>query len=66
MPAKEKKLCAPKETLSSLLSLGEKFAQSMKKQAQDFKTMGKDTALIDKQLSNLTKRISAHKRALKL
>ena len=66
MPAKETKLCAPKETLSSLLSLGETFAQGMKKQAQEFKTLGKDTTSIDKSLADLTKRINAHKRALKL
>ena len=66
MTEKEKTLCAPKKDLSSLISLGEEFARRMKKQAQDFKTLGKDTTVIDKNLADLTKQISAHKRALKL
>lgn len=66
MPKKDAKLCAPKETLSSILDLSEEFAKGMKKQAQDFKLLGKDTTVIDKSLADLTKRINAHKRALKL
>lgn len=66
MPAKESKLCAPKEKLSSLIRLGEKFVKAMKKQAEEFKALGKDTTLIDDNLAHLTKQISAHKRALKL
>lgn len=66
MPAKEKKLCAPKDELSSLISLGEEFAKGMKKQAKEFQAEGKDTTYIDGLLADLSKRLGAHKRALRL
>lgn len=66
MPTKEKKLCAPKDTLSSLLSLGEAFAAIITEQAKDYRELGKDTTDIDNTLATLTKKIRAHKRTLNL
>lgn len=66
MGNEEKKLCAPKKTLSSLLSLGEEFVVAIKEDVKEYRAMGKDTTAIDKTLATLTKKINAHKRALKL
>lgn len=66
MATEEKKLCAPKKTLSTLLTLSEEFVTAIKEEAKEYKAMGKDTTAIDKTLTIFTKKISAHKRALKL
>lgn len=66
MGTEEKKLCAPKKTLSTLLSLSEEFVTAIKEEAKEYKEMGRDTTAIDKTLATFTKKINAHKRALKL
>jgi len=66
MVKKEDKLCAPRKDLSDLTTLGEAFVKAMRSPVAGFKEAGRDTTTIDKLLTDLSKRIGAHKRALKL
>jgi len=66
MATKEEKLCAPRDKLVSLVSLTEDFTVTMKELAAKRKAKGYDTTVIDDQLSELSKRLRAHRRALRM